>query len=254
MTDWQTGIRAFREGRLREAVDRLKSSVEDTERTVALQTRIQSYAYLGAALYAMGKAKDAITAFEPALRLSGSEKPPTDLRMNLANAYLAAGRRDDAIAQLGLVIDEAPGHVEAQMLVKRLRSIPADAVSGTMLGESAESVKKYLDTLTFSKVAQGGYNPAEVNAAMAHVKRYIDFLDERIQNLVAENTRNTAELDRLRQTEEALVENLLKARQEADLLRQSERPTGSQENGQANTDLATTQTLTPIEILFQKKA
>jgi LPS O-antigen subunit length determinant protein (WzzB/FepE family) len=138
------------------------------------------------------------------------------------------------------------------LLLEKLQSFSAEEpISGAMLGESAESVKKYLDTLTFSTVAHGGYNRDEVHMAMAHVKRYIDFLDERIKSLEIDNDRNAAEIERLRQTEETLVENLLKARSEADVVRKAGMSSIASENGES---LLPDRAPTPIEILFRKKA
>jgi len=49
LSDWQLGIKAFREGRMREATDRLRAAAGDRERTVMQAVRFQTLAFLGAA-------------------------------------------------------------------------------------------------------------------------------------------------------------------------------------------------------------
>ena len=145
---------------MHEAMDRLRVAAAEQERAVSLTARFQTLSYLGAALYAMGHASEAVTAFEQAVRVSPAPAPPTDLTLNLANACLAAGRREDARRALMTTLRNAPGHLEAQMLLQRLDQQPPDSpLTGAPLGESPESARKYLRTLTFSPVATGGGGP-----------------------------------------------------------------------------------------------
>ena len=96
MTDWQLGVQAFHEGRMREAADRLQAALGESEMAVTQAVRYETCAYLGAALYALGLPAEALTAFEQAIQFSPAAAPPDDLLMNLAHAYLAAGRRGAA--------------------------------------------------------------------------------------------------------------------------------------------------------------
>ncbi len=194
MTDWELGVQAFRQGRLREAADRLRAAAADQEHAVTLTARFQTLAHLGAALYALGRAAEAADAFEAAVRFAPPPAPPTELLINCANASLAAGRPEDARRSLERVLRDFPGNLEAQMLLGRLdQRDPETPLSGATLGDSPEGVLRYLKTLSFTPVAGGGLDPAQVRLALAQIERHIEFLvtqivtrDEAIAGLEAE--------------------------------------------------------------------
>lgn len=252
MTEWQSGLQAFREGRMREAADRLQSAVRETENAVSQTARFQTYAFLGAALYALGKSVDAVAAFETALRLSPLKSPPPDLTVNLANAYLAAGRRDDAVRLLQQTVQFAPGHIEARMLLQRLAAQTEQGASGGMvLGTSPQSVKQFLRSLVFKTVPTEGYDPAQVRQAFLQIERYTDFLIAQVGHSEQVIAQHQQEITRLQQSEDVMVQNMLQAQKEAESLRQ---------------ELAKTPTvpvpheidpnapeLSPLERLFQRK-
>lgn len=256
MTEWQMGMQAFREGRLREAADRLKAASVEHERTISQSVGFQTYAYLGAALYALGQPVAAVSAFEQALVLRGSPQPPLDLLINLANAHLAAGHQDAADSALAQAVEAYPGAMEARTLLERLRSRKHDQpVTGAIFGETPASVKRFLDTLTFAGVPNG-YAPQQVRAAMAQIEQYIDLLARLLEEQEQTVALYIAENARLRQSEEMLVENLVQARQEADQLRRSETSPSAQagSNGSGHpADADDAAELTPLEKLFQKK-
>lgn len=259
MTDWQTGILAFREGRLREAADRLRLAADEQERTVTQSARYQTWAFLGAALYALGRVADAANAFENAEKLCPTPVAPPDLTVNLANAYLATGRREDARRALETTLQNAPGHVEARMLLNRLDShSPDEPLTGAVLGESPDAARLFLRTLTFGTVPQGGYAPDQVREAMGMLSHYIEFL----ASLVSERDQTIAQqaelLEQARQTENTLIDNLMQARQDADRLRNAAITTLGQSQA-VNTARPSEpeipqEALTPLAKLFQKKA
>lgn len=234
MTEWQIGIQAYREGRMREAADRLQAAQGESELAVSQAARYQTYAYLGAALYALGLPAQALIAFEAAFQFSSSVVPPAELLMNLAHAYLAAGRRSAARETLRLLLSEAPGHVAAHMLAARLDANPeADAVSGSVLGTSPETAQNYIRTLAFSQSAAQGYDPAEVQEALTQLGRYISGLTQELEQAESKIAQYELEILRYRQMEDAVVENMVQSRPAS-----SEHP----ESG-----------LSPIEILFRQK-
>jgi tetratricopeptide (TPR) repeat protein len=236
MTEWQMGLRAFREGRMREAADRLGAAAADRELTVSRTARFETCAYLGAALYALGRPDEAVAAFEAAFQLAPPPIPPPKLALNLAHAYLAAGRRDAAREALRFLLTYFPGHVAARMLLQRLDDAPAGAPpTGSVLGESLDSVRRYIHTLTFSTVTSGGYDPAQVWEALAQLERYVTTLDEHLRESQATLAQYEAEVQRYRQMEETVVESLQ---------RHSEGRDAAHAGGA---------TLSPIEILFQQK-
>jgi tetratricopeptide (TPR) repeat protein len=195
MTDWELGVQAFRQGRLREAADRLQAAVEDSDRTVMREARFQTLAHLGAALYALGRAADAADAFKAAIGFALPSGPPTELLVNWANASLAAGRPEEARRALEQVLRDAPGHLEAQVLLDRLgRRDPDAPLSGETLGDSPAGVVRYIQTLSFKTVPAYGLDPAQVRLALTQIERHIEFLvlqivsrDETIAGLEAEN-------------------------------------------------------------------
>jgi tetratricopeptide (TPR) repeat protein len=254
MQDWQLGLKAFREGRMREAADRLKASAGDHERTVMQVVRFQTLAFLGAALYALGYSYDAVTAFEDAVRVAPAPGAPADLSVNLANAYLSVGRRDEARTALMHALASAPGHVEARMMLQRLESSPADEpIVGSVLGESPEGVKTYLRTLTFARVSAGGYDPAQVRQALSQLERYIDFLASQITQRDETITQNEQEMERYRKMEDQYIQSMIERRNEADPLYNS---APSMPDASADTDASPAEPqaeLTPIEKLFQNK-
>jgi tetratricopeptide (TPR) repeat protein len=254
MTEWQMGIRAFQEGRLREAADRLKAASVEHERTVSQSVGFQTYTYLGAALYALGQASAAADAFAQAVSLRLETKPPLDLMINLANARLAAGHLDSAEQALTETLQDHPGAMEARTLLERLRSRTQDQpLTGAIFGETPESVKRFLETLTFSSVPNG-YAPAQVRAAMAQIGHYIDLLSRLLDEQEQTVSLYVAENERLRQSEETLVENLVQARQEADQYRRSEATAQMQSVSGGNGHPSDTGgDMTPLEKLFQKK-
>lgn len=238
MTDWRMGLLAFREGRMREAADRLGSAASEREMTVSQETRFETCVYLGVALYSLGQPVEAVKAFETAFQLSPTSIPPPELTLNLVHAYLAAGRRDAAREALLFLLNYAPGHVAARMLLQRLDNTPDDEpVTGTILGESVESVKKYIRTLRFTPVSSGGYDPAQVWEALSQLETYMETLDKRLQHEQETLRYYEGEIERYRQMEEAMVQNLVQMQQDA-------------QNHPIEPEAAQ---LSPIEILFQKK-
>ncbi len=246
MTDWEQGIQAFREGRMREAVDRLRVAVQERDRTVSLAARFQMLSYLGAALYALGYTAEAVTVFQQAVQIAPPPAPPTDLTINLANALLASGRREDARQALLMTLSNAPGHLEAQMLLRRLdQQSPGMPVTGSTLGESSESAKKYLRTLSFSPASSGGLDPAQVRLALVQIEHYLDTLTDQLSARDRTIAGLEADLERFRQMEDALVENLINAQQLADQRKRE----FAMESAQPKDGPA----LTPLEALFQQK-
>ena len=122
MTDVQVqlGLSAFREGRIQEAADHLRTALNDNEHTLTQRERFQSLAFLGASLYALGNPAEAVGQFEESVRVSPTTPVPPDLHVNLSNAYLAVGKRDQARLSLQQALDIDPDHVEARMLLQRL--------------------------------------------------------------------------------------------------------------------------------------
>lgn len=236
MTDWQLGMQAFHEGRMREAVDRLQAAFSENELAVTQSVRCETCAYLGAALYALGMPGEALTAFEQAIQFSPAAAPPDDLLMNLAHAYLAAGRRSAARETLRFLLTQTPGHVAAGMLAARLDETPGDAaVSGAVLGASPETAENYIRTLTFSQPVSGGYAPAEVHEAFSQLQKLVTSLIYDLREAEARNAQNELEILRYRQMEDAVVENMM----------QFQAMPQKQEDEKKD--------LTPIEILFRQK-
>ncbi len=239
MTDWQLGLQAFREGRMREAADRLQAAQDEHELAVSLAARYETSAYLGAALYALGLPVEALTAFEQAVQFSPSGMPAPDLQMNLAHAYLAAGRREEARQTLRSLLSVSPGHVAANMLATRLdTSAPGTAVSGTVLGSSPESAQSYIRTLKFTRSGPSGYDAAEVQEALTQLGRYINGLTQELAQAEAVNDRQEMELLRYRQMEDAVIENMMQ-----------QSPQHHSENSEEAEGA-----LSPIEILFRQKS
>ncbi len=238
MTDWQIGLQAFREGRMREAADRLGAALEENELTVSRLARYETCAYLGAARYSLGLPVDALAAFEAALQFAPSPAPPADLLMNLAHAYLAAGRPSDARAALSRLRARTPGHVAANMLAARLDTLHTeDQISGAVLGVSPETAETYIRTLTFSRRAAGGYEPAEVQEALGQLQRYIESLTDQLELAETKAAQADLEIQRYRQMEDAVVENIMQFQ-----------PTAQTAEGEVQSGLS------PIEILFQQKS
>lgn len=241
MTDWQLGVQAFHEGRMREAADRLQAAVGEDELAVTQAVRYETCAYLGAALYALGLPGEALTAFELAVQFSPTAAPPDDLLMNLAHAYLAAGRRSAARETLRFLLTQAPGHVAAGMLAARLDETPDDAaVSGAVLGASPETAENYIRTLTFSQPVSGGYAPAEVHEALGQLQKLITTLIYDLREAEAKNAQNEMEIFRYRQMEDAVVENMMQFQPAP-----HQPATQKQDDDEKN--------LSPIEILFRQK-
>ncbi len=248
MTEWQTGMGAFREGRLREATDRLRSAAAEQERTVSQSVRYQTLAYLGAASYALGQIGEAVRAFETARLLCPTPSPSRDLLVNLANAYLATGRRQEAQSTLEEALRRHPGDMEIGMLLSRLQNRSGtDQVTGAVLGETPESVIRFVNTLSFSTVSSG-YSPDQVRAALSQIQHYVEFLASQIAARDHTITQNAAEIERLRMAEDGLIRSMMQAQQEAEQLRNSQFL--SEERPAAGTDQPE---LTPLEKLFQKK-
>lgn len=238
MTDWQLGLQAFREGRTREAVDRLQAASAETEVTVSQTVRFDTLAYLGTALYALGRPSDAVGAFEGACQVKPGRVAPAELLMNLTHAYLASGRRPEARQALISLLGSYPGHVAGRMLLQRLENTPSgQPVTGVVLGDSVESVRRYLHTLTFETVSAGGYSPAQVREALSQMERCIDSMSRQLTSAEEVISQQKEEIVRLRQTEEALIQNMVSSQQSANGVA-SDPDSGS---------------LSPIEVLFQKK-
>jgi len=238
MTDWRIGLLAFREGRMHEAVDRLGVAASEREMTVTQTARFETCVYLGAALYGLGRSVEAVKAFETAFQLSPTPIPPPELTLNLAHAYLASGRREAARKALVFLLNYAPGHVSARMLLQRLDNTPdGQPLTGIILGESLESARKYIHTLRFANISYGGYDPAQVWEALSQLGLYMETLDKRVQRDQETIRHYEAELERYRQMEETMVQNLVQMQQDT-------------ENKPADPESAQ---LSPIEILFQKK-
>lgn len=240
MTDWELGLQAFREGRTREAVDRLQAASAETQMTVSQSVRFDTLAYLGAALYALGRPSDAVGAFEGARKVKPGRTAPAELLMNLTHAYLASGRRPEARQTLISLLGDYPGHVAGRMLLNRLNNTPAtQPITGAVLGDSVESVRRYLHTLTFETVSAGGYSPAQVREALSQMERYIDSTNQQMSRSEETIRQQKEEIVRLRQTEEALIQNMVNAQQNT--------------NGVASDPAPGSESLTPIEALFQQK-
>lgn len=223
---------------MHEAADRLKAAAAEQELTVSQAVQFETYVYLGVVLYALSRSQEAVTAFETAFRLSPTPIPPSELTFNLAHAYLAAGRREAAREALLYLLNFAPGHVAGRMLLQRLQSTPEDEpLSGTVLGETAESVRRYLRTLNFAPVSSGGYDPSQVRVALSQIELYLESLERRLQSDAETIRRYEMETQRYQQMEEIMVQNLLQQQQVA----------------QGPSAEADTAQLSPIEILFQKK-
>lgn len=223
---------------MHEAADRLGSAAAERDLTVSQAVRFETCVYLGIALYNLGRPAEAVRAFETGFQLSPTRIPPTELTLNLVHAYLAVGRRDAAHEALLYLLNYAPGHVAARMLLQRLDDTPSnEPVTGTILGESAESVRKYIRTLRFATVSVGGYDPAQVWEALSQLETYMNTLDKRSQRDQETLRHYEAEIERYQQMEEAVVENLVLMQQNA-------------QNAPASPDAAQ---LSPIEVLFQKK-
>ena len=236
MTDWQLGVQAFHEGRMREAADRLQTALGENELAVTQSIRYETCAYLGAALYALGLPAESLPAFEQAVQFSPAAGPSDDLLINLAHAYLAAGRRGAARETLRFLLTQTPGHVAAGMLAARLDATRDDgSVSGAILGTSPETAENYIRTLTFSQPVSGGYAPAEVHEALSQLQRLIAALSHDLKEADARNATNEMEILRYRQMEDAVVENMMQFQ-----------ATPQQESSEKD--------LTPIEILFRQKS
>ena len=159
--------------------------------------------------------------------------------MNLAHAYLAAGRRDEAGQTLRSLLTAAPGHVAANMLLARLDSTAAGTpVSGAVLGTSAKTAQDYIHTLTFTRSVPNGYDPAEVQEALTQLTRYINGLTRELAQSEARNAQYEVEILRYRQMEDAVVENMMQHSSQS-------------ANGQASEEDGAK--LSPIEILFRQK-
>ena len=246
MKDWELGLNAFREGRLREAVDRLRSAAAEHESKVSLAVRFQTLSYLGAALYALGYTAEAIIAFQQAIQVAPPPNPPPDLTVNLASALLACGRRDEAQQALRTTLRNAPGHLEAQMLLERLDQQPAGSVmTGATLGVSPEGVRKYLRTLSIKPVGSDGLDAGQVQLALTQIERYLDQLIVQLAARDKTIAQLNAEMVRFHEMEDQLVENLIKAQQAADQQKREAAGASPQdETGPA---------LTPLETLFQQQ-
>jgi len=231
-------LQAFREGRMHEAVDRLGPAAAERERTVSQAVRFETCVCLGVALYSLGRPAEAVKAFETGFQLSPTPVPPSELTLNLVHAYLAAGRRDAARQALLFLLTYAPGHIAARMLLQRIKETPTDEpVTGSILGESVESVKKYIRTLRFTTVSSGGYDPAQIWEALSQLEAYMQTLDKRLQHEQETLRHYEAEIERYQQMEETMIQNLVQMQEDA-------------QNSPAGVEATQ---LTPIEVLFQKK-
>ena len=88
-------------------------------------------------------------------------------------------------------------------------------------------------------------DPAQVRLALTQIERYLDTLAGQVAARDVRIVRLEAELERFRQMEDTLVENMIKAQQMAD-----------QRKREASSSVATTENgpaLTPLEALFQQK-
>ena len=229
---------------MREAADRLQAAISDNELTVSQVVRYETAAYLGAALYSLGLPAEALAAFEAAYQFSPTPVPSDDLMMNLANAYLASGRRDAAREALRFLLFHTPGHVAANMLLSRLDNAPDDTeVKGAVLGASPETIRSYIQTLTFTQSPSGGYEPAQVHEALNQLERFIGDLSLELEQAAAKIDQFELELLRYRQMEDAVVENMMQFQQN-----NTPSQTAESSNGEGPKS-----GLSPIEILFQQK-
>ena len=229
---------------MREAADRLQAAISDNELTVSQVVRYETAAYLGAALYSLGLPAEALAAFEAAYQFSPTPVPSDDLMMNLANAYLASGRRDAAREALRFLLFHTPGHVAANMLLSRLDNAPDDTeVKGAVLGASPETIRSYIQTLTFTH-STGGYEPAQVHEALNQLERFISDLSVELEQAAAKIDQFEMELLRYRQMEDAVVENMMQFQQNSPPSQTTESSNG--EGPKSG--------LSPIEILFQQKS
>ena len=238
---------------MREAADRLRVAAADDELTVTQASRFGTFAFLGAALYALGRAPEAASAFQSAARLSPAQPPPADLLVNLANASLAAGRPVDARRALAQALEAAPGHVEARMLLERLSARSDIApITGSVLGETPDSVRRYMETLTFGNILQG-YDPAQVREALGQIDHYLRFLSQQLAEKDAALERQDAELSRLRGNEDGLIRTIMAAQQENERLRQQPAPAAMREDSDTSYNSAQERELTPLELLMRPK-
>lgn len=225
---------------MREAADRLQAALNEQELTISQSVRYETSAYLGAALYALGLPGQALTAFEQAIYFSPNGVPPADLCMNLAHAYLAAGRREDAHQTLHALLAITPGHVAANMLLTRLDSVSAGgAVSGAILGTSPKTAQDYIRTLAFTRSVSNGYDPAEVQEALTQLGRFVSGLTQELAQAEATVARHEQEILRYRQMEDAVIENMMQ---------QPNQSFNEEAIEEAETKLS------PIEILFRQKS
>lgn len=224
---------------MREAADRLQAAQSENELTVSQTARYETCAYLGAALYALGRPAEALTAFELAWRFSPTAVPADELIMNLAHAYLAAGRREAAREALRFLLYHFPGHVAASMLAQRLDGTDMDTnVTGAVLGASPETARSYIRTLVFTQSVSGGYDPAEVHEALGQLERFVQGLSQELEQAKEKIAQHELEILHYRQMEDAVVENMVQMqRQPVDTLQTSSKSE-----------------LSPIEILFQQKS
>jgi hypothetical protein len=124
------------------------------------------------------------------------------------------------------------------MLLQRLDHAPQNrAVAGSIMGDSIDSARKYLQTLNFTRVAGGGYDIVEVQEVLSLVENYIIQLDLRLQSSQNTILQYEVEIERYHQMEEAMVQNIVQMQQDSQQYPST--PAASQ--------------LTPIEILFQKR-
>ena len=240
MTDWQHGIQAFHEGRMREAADRLQAAFSEHDLAVSQLARYETCTYLGASLYSLGLPQEALPAFEAAFKFSPTTQPPDELMMNLTHCYLAAGRREAAREALRFLLAQSPGHVAAGMLAARLdRAEGSDSIAGAVLGTSPETAETYIRTLTFSHTA-GGYAPAEVQEALAQLQRFVGGLSNALRSADEKLAQYEREIQRYRQMEDAVVENMM-LMQPVSQTQNGEQPPPSEGS------------LSPIELLFRQK-
>jgi Flp pilus assembly protein TadD len=118
----------LRTGRAEEAASELADAERKLEPNFLL-----SY-FRGLALDRAGKAAEAMTAFQAAVRLDSNN---AEVHLNLGKTELALGRVSDAIAELQEALRLSPGNVQAKRLLSQAYRRAGDSKSATKFAEAS---------------------------------------------------------------------------------------------------------------------
>jgi len=139
-------------------------------------------------------------------------------------------------------------------MLQRLENSTGDEpIAGAVLGETPEGVKTYLRTLSFSRVASGGYDPAQVRQALSQIERYIDFLAAQLTKKDEVVQSYEIQIERYKKMEDQYIQKMIDTRTSSgpDL---SEFATKTQPEAIASpSGEQPAEQLTPIELLFRNK-